>query len=523
MAHFRNAPPWLGALALIGLAAAVAALMDQFLSLANLVMVFLLAVVALAVLHGRSAGVWGSALAVLVFDFLFVPPRYTIVVESAEYLVTLGVMLTVSLLIGGLAARLRTETDQARRGERQALALHALGERLGRQSETKPILQDALALVTDEFKRPGAIVRLDRNGRPAEYIRTSVDGPAEFLNPDAAVWAARERRMIGWRCDDWPDLPAVYVPIAANSPASAVLVLAAEPHSPSSLNSPNSPDTPLLDHAAIRFLDTLARQVALAVDRAQFEDRARRAAIDTEIATTRGALLAAVSHDMRTPLAAILGAATTLQSLDAHLDPSRREALLAIVASEASNVSRTTNDMLQLARLTSGVAVLEANWESAEEIVGTVVERFRRGTGDISILVDIPLNLPLIRVDPTLIAHALGNLLENALKHGRAPIELMVRHSDTHTSFIVLDHGDGFDPAINEHLFEAFVRGKGSARRAGAGLGLAICRLVAQAHGGSVEAVNRSEGGARFSLHIPQLEPPPQIDDLVERDRRSVS
>jgi len=254
-----------------------------------------------------------------------------------------------------------------------------------------------------------------------------------------------------------------------------------------------------------RHLETMARQVGAALQRVRLAAAAQTAALAAASESMRNALLASISHDLRTPLAVILGSATTLAEQRDRLSGEQRDAMLRTIVDEAGQMSVAAENVLQLARLSSGALALRRDWESVEEIIGSVIARFRHRQLHARLRARVPPGLPLVHCDGVLVAQAIANLVDNALKHAPAgsPIDIEACRGEGRIEIAVLDRGPGIDPGDAPHLFTTFYRGRSAPGRAGVGLGLAICKAVAEAHGGSIHAANRAQGGAEFRLSLP--------------------
>jgi two-component system sensor histidine kinase KdpD len=267
---------------------------------------------------------------------------------------------------------------------------------------------------------------------------------------------------------------------------------------------------------------SLCDQMGLALQRRLTALAERQAREQAQLQSVRNALLAAISHDFRTPLATILGAASSLQDQGDRLSPSQRQRLAATIADEARQLSRLTDNTLQLARLDAPGVSLKLDWESAEEIVGAVLHRARqrRPDGDPQrrIRARLEPGLPLIRCDALLLTQLLDNLVDNALKYSPAdqPIEILARQLGDEIVLSVRDRGPGVPPAWRERIFEVFQRGQSDAAdsgsRPGAGVGLAVCRAIARAHGGELTLRPRGHGGCSFECHLPAATPPEMIE-----------
>jgi two-component system sensor histidine kinase KdpD len=284
----------------------------------------------------------------------------------------------------------------------------------------------------------------------------------------------------------------------------ALGVLAIQPRDPSRLRDPYTK----------RIIEALVSQTAVAVERSWLAETAERARTEAETERARSALLSSVSHDLRTPLAAITGAATSLLEDKAALPESTRRDLAETIAVEARRLNRLIGDLLEMTRLESGALRVRKEWHSLEEVVGAALGGLESQLEGRSILVDIPPDLPLVPLDDVLFEQVVRNLIDNSDKYspkGQA-IEVSGRIDDKQLRFTVADRGPGLLPGEERRAFEKFYRGPESTDRYGAGLGLAICKGIVEAHGGRIEGINRPGGGAEFTVWLPIEGEPPTVE-----------
>jgi two-component system sensor histidine kinase KdpD len=269
-----------------------------------------------------------------------------------------------------------------------------------------------------------------------------------------------------------------------------------------------------------RLLRAFANHAALAIERSELSERAEGARVQSETERLRSGLLSSVSHDLRTPLAVITGAASTLLEDDDRLDAAAKREMLRSIADEAGRLNRLVANLLAMTRLEAGALEVRRSWHSLEEIVGAALHRLEPLLGSRPVRVQLPPNLPLVAVDDVLLEQVVFNLVENALKHAPSStaIELEARLRDRELAVSIADRGPGLAPGSEEQVFEKFYRGDDSRRSGGVGLGLAICRGIVEAHGGRLVAANRPDGGAVFTLVLPldaqapAIEPEPAAD-----------
>jgi two-component system sensor histidine kinase KdpD len=468
-------------------ATGVCRLLDPRLATTNLAMIYLLGAVIVAARGRRGPAALYSFLAVLCFDFFFVPPRFSFTVADSQYLVTFAVMLTVSLMISTLAVRLRGEAETARGAELRAETLRDLSQRLGGTRGVEPTLQAGTRHLSEVFDAEVAALVPGEDGRLSARAWSGRQPLLPEKEMAVATWVFGAGHPAGLGADTLPVSTALCVPLLGSS--GPVGVLRVEPRRPESL----------LDPERRLLLDAFTNQIALALEAERNQDDARRAQLSAETERLRSSLLSAVSHDLKTPLAAIIGSATQVLR-EARVDGTARE-LVVNVRDEAERLSRLVHNLIETTRLESGVE-LHKEPLPLEEVLGSALEALTKRLGDRLVRADLPEDLPLVPVDAVLLQQVFVNLLENSAVHaaGAGPIEVTARRDGARVLVTVSDRGPGLPPADLTKVFEKFYRGDTGG---GAGLGLAICRAVVEAHGGRIEASNRAAGGAEFRFWLP--------------------
>ena len=490
---------WAGLVCL--LTALLATPLLRYFDLANIVMLFLLGVVLVAIRHGGRAAALSAVLNVLAFDFFFVQPRFSFAVSDVQYLLTFAVMLGVGLLTGQLTAGLRFQARIAASRERRARSLFELTRDLSSALQSEQVAEMGEAAVRSNF------------GGQALVILTGADDqlawpatPPPGFDSAVADWAFRNGQPAGLATSTLSASRWHYRPLQA--PMRVRGVLALQPAQPRWLLIPEQ----------LQQLDTLARQIAIAQERVHYVEVAQQALVQMASESLRTALLAAISHDVRTPLTALIGLAEALHASTPALSPEQLEMTQALTQ-QARQLHTLVSNLLEMARLQSGAVHLRSDWQSVEEVVGTAIRQAQSALAGQPVQVRLPPDLPLVEFDATLIERVLVNLLENAAKYGQPPIEIHARVSSDSLWLAVRDHGPGLPPALKgrEHeLFDTFTRGQSESATPGMGLGLAIAKAVVEAHGGQISASNvpatrlsEGEGGAEFALTLPRRPPPP--------------
>jgi len=474
---------------------ALAWLMFPRFELANIIMVYLLGVVVVALRFGRVASALASVLSVAAFDFFFVPPYLTFAVTDSQYLVTFCVMLVVALVISGLTVRTREQAEGARAQERRTAALYSLGRELAAARSLDTLLDLALRHLLEVFGGRIVILMPDANGRLQQ--RAGQLAPFNMDANDLAVaqWAFEHRAAAGAGTDNVPGAQMRFEPLTSSR--GVVGVVGMRP------SEPHAFDAPEQEH----LLETFVSLVAVAVDRALLADEAQAAQVRVEAERVRNALLSAVSHDLRTPLTAITGAASAALESEARIDAATRRELLESIRDEAERLNRLVNNLLDVTRLESGSLQLRREWIPLEELVGVALARLAKPLVDRKVTTRLPEDLPPVHVDGVLMEQVLINLLENATKHTPAgqPIDIEARHESRQVVVEVADRGPGLPKGAEQKIFDKFF---GVGGGGGAGLGLTICRAIVEAHGGHIEGQNRPGGGAVFRFVLPAGEPP---------------
>lgn len=474
---------------------------------ANIVMVFLAAVLFISTKYGRGPGILASVLGVLTFDFFLVPPQFTLAVADAQYLFTFLVLLAVSLTTSHLTARLREQVEASRRRERRTEALYKLGKQLSGAMGTDFLLLMAGQQLSQTFGGTWAVLLPDEQ-RHLHPRWTSPSAPAIDANVLAvAHWSFEHEKPCGLGTETLPNVGALVVPLTGSQQTAGVLIA-----SGSAAGLWSQPD-------ARRQLETAAGLIALALERDRLTIEARNSELDVESERLRNVLLNSLSHDLRTPLAVIAGASSSLLQKTNAATSSLDQELLQTIFEESDRLSRLIDSLLQITRFEAGGIQVQKEWNVPEEVLGAALRRVQQQFPRRKFHTDIPGDLPLVPMDAILIEQVFFNLLENACRYSpeETPIDLTARVTGPAFEIRVADRGPGLAADELERVFQKFYRGSAVAHgdQRGAGLGLAICQAIITAHQGKVRAENRSGGGAIFSLTLPRGENPPMISETT--------
>lgn len=472
---------WGTVLLLLAAATGGGFLLDHHVSLTSQAMVYVLAVVVASYSLRWQQSVVCAIAAVTAFNFFFVPPRWTFEVESQENLIALFTMLLLALVISHLSAGLRRETEIALLNARRATQLQELATGLSEITSAPEIMTLGQGALDSAFEGPNILALRHFDGK--------LELP-EGLSPsvaDGLQCCMREVAVLGPGTGRWPGLDAWYIPLGDKSQMNGAACI----------QPALAGDTSAREHA--QALCTLLGQSLLRLDLA---DSMRIAKNEAQRQQLQNTYLAAISHDLRTPLAAVVGAASSLQTQRDKLSQEEQDRLLASIVSEATYLCNVTENTLQLVRLANASQQIKRDWESMEEIVGAVLGRVRQRDPDRRIKSKVPEGLPLIKADPVLLTQLIGNLLDNALKYSADSIDLTVNVTDRELQVAVKDRGPEIPAEKYSSIFELYARDDLSGQR-GVGLGLALCRAIATAHGGTLTLRRRTGGGNSFTFSMP--------------------
>ena len=493
---------YLGAVGTIALAAALCLLLRARLQITDIGMLFLLAVVFAAGRWHRGPALLATLLAIAAFDYGFVPPYYTFGVSDKAYFLTFAVMLVVALVMGRLTARIREQAEHAEERERRATAAYNLTRDLADvESRSEQValiaryLADALGGEATHtiLASPG-----DEGGVPA----WPSDGVfAHVAVRVAAIWAFEHGEAAGPGTDQCAEAEACIVPLT--SPTHTVGIVVVRP----------APGNPVPSGSAWATARALAGQGAAALERTSLADRHAEARMEIEAERLRTALLSSLSHDLRTPLATIEGAASTLLRDSAALPAQAHAELAETIVEESHRMTRLVGNLLDMVRVEAGGLAVKKSWQPLEETLGVALLRLEEQLKGHPLVTHLPNDLPLVPIDELLVEQVFLNLLENAVKYTPAgtPIEVSAWAENGGVVVEVADHGPGIPAGAEREIFRKFYRAaqpEDGARVGGAGLGLTICEGIVVAHGGRIWVEPGAGGGAAFRFALP-LEGPP--------------
>lgn len=483
---------WLSAFACV-LTALVATPLRHYFDLVNIVMLFLLTVFLVSWRLGKGPAVLAAFLSVALFDFFFVPPRLTFAVADAQYLLTFLVMLAVALVTGQLTAGLRRQAERALLEERRTRALYEMARALSGAIRLAQVVEISCAFLRDVANAEAVLLLPDENGNLQPQ-----GGHQVWYEPHLAATVFDAGTGQAGPLSETDGIR--YYPLHGSTRMRGVLVVA-----------------PLKDAISPQqlypLLEAVASLIAIAVERLHYVEVAQQVQVQIASERLRSSILSALSHDLRTPLTILVGLADSL-ALSREALPEKQRGIAAALRDQSLRMCGLVENLLDMARLHAGEVTLHREWQPLEEVVGASLKLLEHSLTQHLIRVSLPVDLPLLEFDAVLIERVLCNLLENAAKYSPAgaAIEISARQNGALVEVSVCDHGAGIPSGREERIFEMFVRGGPESPAPGVGLGLAICRAIVEAHGGTIKAANRSPSGACFSFTLP-VGTPPLIDE----------
>lgn len=494
-------PSYAWAVAACGIATLIGTFMAPRFELSNIVMIFLLSVVLVGVKFGRWPAVLAAFLSVILFDFFFVPPRFSFAVSDVQYLVTFAVMLAVALVIGQLTANLRYQAQVASHRETRLRALYEMARDLSGVLLPEQIIDISHKFIESTFGVSIAILLADEHDK----LQPSRDAlaPIDF---SIAQWCFDHCEPAGFGTNTLPGSPILYLPLRA--PMRTRGILAVKPATPRWLLVPEQR----------RQMDGFAALIATALERVHYIQIAQEAVVKMESERLRNSLLSALSHDLRTPLTSLVGLADSLVRTKPALSAAQME-MAGAIRDQAFRISALANNLLDMARLQAGEIQLNRQWQPLEEVVGSALAARREQLAGHRVQVSLPPDLPMLEFDAVLIERVLCNLLENASKYTPPGSEIRIEAGvrDGMAAISVSDNGPGLPIGSEEAVFEKFTRGEKESATPGVGLGLSICRAIVEVHKGRIWAENLDSGGARFTFTLP-LGTPPAFPDLSDEE-----
>jgi two-component system, OmpR family, sensor histidine kinase KdpD len=461
--------------------------------LANIVMIFLLVVFLISVNLGRECAVFSSILCVLLFDYLFVPPRFSLAVSDPQYLVVFVVMLAVALITTQMASGLKKAAEVAYAREAQANALYDVAKNLAGALTPSQAFELVHVFLKAQFDAQSWVIESPDSALVTDAM--TKDSPFGIETHIATVALTENRTINNSSLSDagWASL---YVPLKSPMRMHGVLAVA--------LQSGKRLDAGLVE--------AIASLLAITLERLHYVEVAHAHQIEAHTERLRSSILSALSHDLRTPLTIFVGVADSLTRIKPEPSSQVLDAARTI-HKQALRLSSLVSNLLEMARLSTGQVKLKYEWHHLQDVVGASLEHLGAALADHQIRTSIPENLPLIEIDAVLIERVLSNLLENASKYSpeNSEIDVSIFEHESNLEILVRDRGNGFNPNALVNIFDLFVRGDKESHIEGYGIGLAISKVIVEAHGGTICALNHPQGGGCIQVFLNKGNPP-EID-----------
>jgi len=500
--------PYVAATGYVAAALGVGHVLHRVLALNNMALVFLTAVLASAVTGGLAPSLYASVVSVLAFNYFFLPPLYTFTISDPENIVALFVFAVVAVIASNLTARVRAQAVTARARVKTTEDLYLFSRKLAGVITMDDLLW-ATAYQIAAMLKVHVVLLLPEGESVAVRAGYPPEDVIEDADLAAAIWAWENNRPTGRGADTLPGAKWLFLPMRTGRGLVGVVGI--------DTGGAGARTGSFLTPDQRRLLDALIDQAALAIERVTLAEDVDRAKLAAETERLRSALLTSISHDLRTPLASILGSATSLKSYGPMLDDAARLELTSTIQEEAERLNRFIANLLDMTRLESGAIRPRADAVDLSEVVGSALERVGRILAGHRVTMDLAADLPMVEIDAVLFEQALFNLLDNAGKYAPAGslITVRARAEPGRVRVEVLDEGDGIPPEDVERIFDKFYRVHAQDRqRAGTGLGLAICRGFVEAMGGTITAANRRDrSGAVFTLTLPEATALPRLEE----------
>ena len=481
-------------LMLVAAATILCELLRPFLAPTNMVMFYLLAVVVASVRLGRKPAIATVFLSVIAFNFFFVPPRLTLVVSDAQYLLTFLGLFVVGMVISSLVARARERAEVMRSREVQTASLYYLSRDLAASADIDAVLKAVQRNVEEALN--AQVVILLPEGEHLDIMASS-DGLALDMKVQAvADWAFRNNHPAGRATDTLVSANLIYLPL--QTPSSVLGVMGVKLMHQHDYHSQDNR----------RLLDAFTTQAAMAMERIRFSRQAEQAQILQARENLERALLNSISHDLRTPLVSVTGVLSSLKEEGTHLSDHARRELLESACSEAERLNRFVGNLLDMTRIEAGAIRLNVELCDVQDLVGCALAATEQRLGNRSVEIRLADNLPLVSMDLVLMTQVLVNLLDNAHKYASAEssIEVSATTDNGWLSLEVSDRGPGVPEHDLKRVFDKFYRIPIPEGAGGTGLGLSICKGIVEAHGGKIIAENRTGGGLRIVIRLPLVQ-----------------
>jgi len=483
----------------VALASTLAYGVSFFLPLPNVSLILMTAVILIAIYCGRGPSIFASVLSFFAYNIFFTKPYYNFSGFRRDDLLTIVFFLLVSVIVGNLAARLKFQIEAMRVSAQRTANLYEFSRKIAAAAALEDVLWAAVHHVASTLQCSSLVLLPQKDGRLHIAAGYPPEDQLALKDWGAAEWAWEHASAAGWKSDTLPAADWLFLPMRTRRGMMGLLGVSFKER-----QRPLAPDQ-------WRLLEALVDQVAVAVERTNLASDIEDARLLTETEQLRSALLSSVSHDLRTPLVSILGSATSLASVDALSEASRKE-LVTTILDESERLNRFVQNLLDMTRLGYGALHPRRDWCDIREIAGRAMKQFSKKLEAREVTLDIPAVLPFVNVDPVLMEQVLANIIDNALKYTETggKISVVGLRKESELILRISDNGLGIPAEARNAVFDIFYRVRAKdAQIAGTGLGLSICRGIVEAHGGRIVAKDGPKAkGTTIEITLPLTEAP---------------
>ncbi len=494
LANTSTLSAYLWALLIVITCTCIASLMLPHFAPANIAMAYLLGIVLVAARHGKGPSIFATIISVGAFDFFCTPPYFSFAISDTQYLVTFAVMLVVALVISTLTVTTKQQAQAARLREMRTAALYSMSKELSSTLDMQDLISIGLRHIGNIFDSQTALFLANADNKL--LIEARGEGKHELTDVDmgVAAWVHENKQPAGLGTNTLPGAGELYLPLLGAQ--KNIGVLAIRPAQEDRFMSPEQ----------LRLLETFANQIALSCERARLSEENEHVQLQVKAEQLRSALLSSVSHDLRTPLATIAGAASSILEGTKALDLETCKQMVQEIYDEAMRLNRLVSNLLDMTKLQSGTLQVMKEPQPVEEVIGAALNAIEERIANHPVKTHVPANLPFVFIDAILIHQVLVNLIENAAKYAPigTEIDILATANDEWVTIAVADRGPGIKDEHKQKIFEKFYREQPNSA-SGAGLGLAICHGIVEAHGGRIWVENRPGGGAIFKFTVPSI------------------
>ncbi|MEN9756776.1 MAG: hypothetical protein RL755_963 [Pseudomonadota bacterium] len=467
----------------------------------NILLIYLLGVFFVSIRFGFFASILACLIIAASFAFFFAYPIFSLEIYDFDNVIGLSIMLVVGIISSDLTQKLRSKTLLIESKEQKSSMLYRLSKDLAQVHTEKEIITIAVTHIHAEFDSLSTFL-FPNDLNKLTYSNELPYVSLKNIDLDIANWAFNHKKMAGKGTTNLPIEPYLYMPLTCSLGTIGVLVLQLSDIQPSFM-----PEQ-------YQFLDTVVNQILHALERAKLAEQAKEATLKMQAEALRNSLLSSISHDLRTPLATIIGAASTLESDTGELTEDNRKKLISSIVEESQRMSDLTTKILEMARLEAGEVILHKEWYTPEEIIGSALHCLDKKLKCREVNLYLSQDLALIQLDAVLIQQVIINLLDNAHKYSslEKSIDIFVDATSNDLTISIIDAGVGVPEHLLPKIFDKFFQVNTESAQSGVGLGLPICRAIIEAHGGIISASNHPEGGLIIKFNLPMLESPPCMD-----------